>query len=54
MDNSTVKIDPDLLDRVKKLIREKSKRIRYSHQKQFVDVAVLNLLEQEEGESGNG
>lgn len=48
MDNSTVKIDPELLDRVNKLIRDKSKRILYSSKKQFVNVAVLKLLEKEE------
>ena len=44
----TVKIDEKLLERIGKLIKRKEKRIRYAHQKQFVNVAVLNLLEREE------
>lgn len=43
-----VKIDKDLLARVEKLIKKKEKKIKYAHKKQFVDVAVLNLLEKEE------
>ncbi len=42
----TVKIDKELLERVRKLI--KRKKIRYAHQKQFINVAVLDLLEREE------
>jgi len=44
----TVKIDPDLLKRVNILIKNKSKRIKYSSAKQFINVAVLGLLEKEE------
>lgn len=47
----TVKINKDLLKRVEDLVKQKDKKIRYAHKKQFVEVAVLNLLESEE--SGN-
>lgn len=43
-----VKIDKDLLSRVEKLIKKREKRIKYAHKKQFVNVAVLNLLKKEE------
>ena len=45
---NTVKIDQDLLERVGKLIKKKDKKIKYAHQKQFIDIAVLKLLEEEE------
>jgi hypothetical protein len=48
MENGVVKIDGDLLERIKRLINKKSKRIKYAHQMQFVNVAVLELLEKEE------
>lgn len=44
----SVKINPDLLNRIKDLIKNKDKKIRYSSRKQFVDLAVLELLEKEE------
>lgn len=43
-----VKIDKDLLARVEKLIKRKDKKIKYAHKKQFVEVAVLKLIEEEE------
>jgi len=43
-----VKIDEDLLKRVKNLIREKSMKIKYSNAKQFVNLAVLEKLERGE------
>ena len=43
-----VKIDTDLLNKVKSLIKEKPSRIKYSSAKQFVDIAVLELLKKEE------
>lgn len=46
-----VKIDKDLLMRVEKLIKKKEKKIRYSSKKQFINVAVLNLLEKEENQN---
>ena len=45
---NTVKIDKDLLERVGRLIKKKDKKIKYAHQKQFIDIAVLKLLEEEE------
>lgn len=44
----SVKIDDDLLIRVENLIKRKDKKIIYAHKKQFVDIAVQNLLEKEE------
>ena len=44
----TVKIDENLLNRIKKLITDKAKRIKYSSKKQFINIAVLELLEKEE------
>ena len=52
--SDVVKIDKDLLGRVEKLIKRKDKKIKYSNKKQFVNVAVLNLLEKEEKENNNG
>lgn len=49
---NTTKIDEDLLKRVKKLIKMKHKKIKYSNTKQFINVAVLQLLEEEEVKSG--
>jgi hypothetical protein len=43
-----VKIDRDLLARVEKLIKRKDKKIKYAHKKQFVEIAVLRLIEEEE------
>lgn len=45
-----VKVDEDLLKRIKDLIKNKSKKIKYSSKKQFVNIAVLDLLEKEEME----
>ncbi len=44
-----VKIDKDLLKDVKKLINEKSMKIKYSNAKQFVNIAVLEKLAKENG-----
>lgn len=43
-----VKIDPFLLERIQSLIKEKDKSIVYSSAKQFVNIAVIKLLEKEE------
>ena len=48
MKTEVVKIDPELLVKVKSLVKEKSKRIRYSSFKQFINIAVQDLLEKEE------
>jgi len=42
-----VKIDKDLLKKLKKLIKESSMKIKYSNAKQFVNIAVLNRIEEE-------
>jgi len=47
-----VKIDKGLLSRIERLIKRKDKRIKYAHKKQFVDIAVLKLLEEEEKNDG--
>ena len=43
----SVKIDKELLERVKDLVKDSSKRIKYSSAKQFVNIAGLELLEKE-------
>lgn len=43
----TVKIDEELLARVIAITKHKTKKIKYSTAKQFVNVAVLELLEKE-------
>lgn len=48
MENTGVKIDGTLLKRVEKLIKRQDKKIQYAHKKQFINVAVLKLLEKEE------
>ena len=42
-----VKIDSDLLDKVKRLVKGKYIKIKYSNSKQFVNIAVLEKLEKE-------
>jgi len=44
-----VKIDEELLKKVKKLVNNKENRIKYSNSKQFVNIAVLEKLEKEVG-----
>lgn len=44
---NTVKIDEDLLEKVKKLIKSKDKKLKYANTKQFINVAVIKLLEEE-------
>jgi hypothetical protein len=46
--SNVVKIDNALLERIKRLIGKKDKKIKYSSKKQFVNIAVLELLEKEE------
>ena len=48
MDNTTVKIKQELLCRIERLIIDESMQIKYSSKKQFVNIAVLKLLKQEE------
>ena len=44
---NVVKIDEDLLKKVKKLVKNKYIKIKYSNAKQFVNIAVLEKLEKE-------
>jgi hypothetical protein len=44
-----VKIDEELLKRVKKLVKTKYMRIKYSNVKQFINIAVLEKIEKEVG-----
>lgn len=44
---NVVKIDEDLLKKVKKLVKSKYMKIKYSNTKQFVNIAVLEKLEKE-------
>lgn len=50
MTGETVKISPDLLKRVNALIKDSDKKIEYASAKQFVNIAVLKLLQKEEKE----
>jgi len=43
-----VKINEDLLKRIKRLIKDKSMKIKYSNIKQFINIAVLDKLNEEE------
>jgi len=44
----TVKINEDLLKRVISITKNKTKKIKYPTAKQFINIAVLELLEKEE------
>ena len=48
MVRDNVKIDAEILKRVTDITKDKTKRIKYTTAKQFVDIAVLELLEKEE------
>jgi hypothetical protein len=45
--SDVVKIDEELLEKLKKLIKESSMKIKYSNARQFVNIAVLNKIEEE-------
>lgn len=45
--DKVVKIDSELIKEVEEFINKKENRIRYSGKKQFVDIAVFELLEKE-------
>ena len=47
MDNTTVKLDKVLLEKIKKLLKEEDYRILYTSLKQFINIAVLQLFEEE-------
>lgn len=48
MTDRTVKMDDELLKRVEKLISHKSKKLKYETRRQFINFAVIDLLEKEE------
>ena len=48
MTSDAVKINPDLLERINTIIKDKDKKIEYASAKQFVNIAVLKQLEKEE------
>ena len=52
--SDTVKIDKDLLKKVKKIIKDSSMKIKYSNAKQFVNIAVLEKLNEEIDKNRNG
>jgi hypothetical protein len=45
---NTVKIDSELLKKIKDLIKDRSKKIKYPTAKHFINIAVLEMLEKEE------
>lgn len=45
---NTVKIDPKLLERIKQLFNDSEINIQYPTIKNFINVAVLKLLKEEE------
>jgi len=47
---NTVKIDENLLERVRKLFEDEDMRIEYPTLKSFVNIAVLKLLKKKEAE----
>ena len=47
-DNSTVKIDDNLHTRISVIVKDDALKIKYSSKKQFVNIAVLELLEKVE------
>ena len=47
MDDKKVRIDEELLKRIKEFRKNKNKAIRYPSDKYFVQIAVLELLKKE-------
>jgi hypothetical protein len=45
--SNVVKIDEELLQKVKKLVNTEMNRLKYSNSKQFINLAVLEKLEKE-------
>jgi len=45
MKESVVKVDSELLKRVEHFLELEENRIRYSSKKQFVDIAILEMLQ---------
>jgi len=52
--DSVVKIDSDLLGEVEGFINKKENKLKYTNKKQFVNIAVLELLEREKKRCKNG
>lgn len=51
--SDSVKINKELLKKVNSIIKTGPNNIKYSSAKQFVDIAVLELLEREEKRGKN-
>lgn len=49
----SVKINKELLKRVNSIIKTSPNNIKYSSAKQFIDIAVLELLQTEESREKN-
>ena len=45
--SNVVKIDEELLKKVKRLVKTRYMKIKYSNVKQFINIAVLEKLEKE-------
>ncbi|OGJ20827.1 hypothetical protein A3K73_01145 [Candidatus Pacearchaeota archaeon RBG_13_36_9] len=50
---SVVKIDPALLKEVEEIINKEENRIRFANKKQFINIAVYDLLNKIKNESKN-
>jgi hypothetical protein len=48
-----VKVDGELLKRVEVFLKNESNRLRYSSMKQFVDIAILEMLDNLENKDGS-
>lgn len=46
--NSVVKIDSTLLEKINKFIEKEENRLKFVNKKQFVDIAVFELLKKME------
>jgi len=47
-EDKNVKMDKELYDRIIELRKRREMRIKYASQKQFIDIAVLALLKEEQ------
>lgn len=45
--DGVVRVDSELLDEINGLISSKDKRLKYANKKQFVDIAIYELLKKE-------
>jgi len=48
-DNSVVKIDSALLEKVEEFISKEENRLKFTNKKQFIDIAVNDFLEKLKG-----